>query len=93
MAVLLGGMSGTNRMIAKTKRNQTYLNKAIEWGMKYYRVSDARDKAYGEDNERLARTLERQAEKIFDKHQEYLEMLPKFEQKRVEAFIIDNYSK
>jgi len=90
MAVLLGAV---NVITAKTKKNQSNLNKAIDWGKKHFRISDARDRAYDDDNMRLARSLDRQAESSFDKYTTYLEMLPKAEQKKVDNYVLNNYNK
>jgi vacuolar-type H+-ATPase subunit B/Vma2 len=92
MSIFLGGIGAVNRMTAKTKRNQTALNKAIYWGMEYFKVSDERDRAYNNDNDRRGRALDIKSERTFDTYQKYLEMLPKAEQKKVEKYNIENYN-
>lgn len=84
MAVLLGAVNPLN---AKSKKNQSNLNKAILWGRKYNTLNDQRDIADGNGDERLYRKLNRQCEVAFDKHLEYLHELPKSEQKRVEKLV------
>jgi hypothetical protein len=92
MSVFLGGIGAVNRMTSKTKRNQSALNKAIKFGMQYFQLSDARDRAYDNENARLGRSLDKYAENAFDKYQTNLEMLPKAEQKKVEKYTIENYN-
>lgn len=83
----LGGITGTNELTAKTKANQSTLNKAIAWGRKYNAVVDAINRAEDADDERLARQLRNKEAEIFDRYLGYLDMLPKYERAKVEKLI------
>ena len=83
----LGGITGTNELTAKTKTNQSTLNKAIAWGRKYNAVVDAINLAEDAGDERQARLLRRKEEEIYDRYVNFLEELPKYEQRKVEKLI------
>jgi len=83
----LGGITGTNELTAKTRANQSTLNKAISWGRKYNQVVDAINLAEDAGDERKARLLRRKEEEIYDRYVNYLEELPKYEQRKVENLI------
>jgi|DEB19_MinimDraft_3_1074340.scaffolds.fasta_scaffold00312_22 hypothetical protein len=83
----LGGITGTNELTAKTRANQSTLNKAISWGRKYNQVVDAINLAEDAGDERKARLLRRKEEEIYDRYVNYLEELPKYEQRKVEKLI------
>jgi hypothetical protein len=90
MNTFLGGINGTStegKLTAITRANQSNVNKAVYWGQKYNVTSDARDRAYDNDNEKLGRQLDRQAEAAFNKHLDYMSELPKREQAKVEKFV------
>ncbi len=88
MAVFIGAVRGSsNKLTATTKKNQSNLNKAIQWGMKYNQLNDMRGRASDMGDERAYRKLDRQCETAFDKHLEYMVELPKKEQARVEKFV------
>ena len=63
------------------------MNKAISWGRKYNQVVDAINLAEDAGDERKARLLRRKEEEIYDRYVNYLEELPKYEQRKVEKLI------
>ena len=83
----LGGIIGTKELTAKTKVNQSNLNKAIYWGRKYNAVVDAQQRADDAGNEKEARRLSRLEENVYDKYVNYRDELPKYEQAKVEKLI------
>jgi hypothetical protein len=90
MATFLGGINGTsssNKLTAITKKNQTNVNKAIYWGMKYNEINDMRDRADDSGDMKAYRKFDRMAANAFDKHLEFMDSLPKGEQARVERFV------
>ena len=90
MATFLGGINGTsssNKLTAKSKKNQTIINKAIYWGMKYNEVNDMRDRADDAGDMKSYVKFDRMAANAFDKHLEFMSELPKTEQARVERFV------
>ena len=90
MNTFLGAInaSGTSpKLTAASKRNQTNLNKAIYWGMKYNQVNDLRDVADNNGDMKAYRKYDRMAENAFDKYLEYLDSLPKTERNRVERLV------
>jgi hypothetical protein len=76
-----------NKLTAKTKKNQTNLNKAVFHGMRYIVLNDLRDDADGQGDEKLVRKYDRMCAESFDKHLDYMNELPQYEQKRVELFL------
>jgi hypothetical protein len=90
MAIFLGGINGTgsaNKLTAITKANQTYVNKAVYWGMKYNELNDDRDRADDAGDMKSYVKFDRMAANAFDKHLEYMSELPKREQAKVEKFV------
>ena len=90
MATFLGGINGTsssNKLTAKSKKNQTIINKAIYCGMKYNEVNDMRDRADDAGDMKSYVKFDRMAANAFDKHLEFMDSLPKGEQARVERFV------
>ena len=91
MATFLGGIFGTSKptpqVTTKSRKNQTNVNKAIYWGMKYNQLNDLRDKADDIGDEKAYRKYDRQCEAAFDKHLDYMSELPKSEQKKVEKYV------
>ena len=69
---------------AITKKNQVTVNRAINWLIKYNTSNDLRDLAYNEYDTKAYRKYDRVCEKAFDKYLEYMEELPKREQKQIE---------
>tara|TARA_R110000744_G_scaffold40521_1_gene91943 strand:- start:2190 stop:2426 length:237 start_codon:yes stop_codon:yes gene_type:complete len=69
---------------AITKKNQPTVNKATSWLIKYNTANDLRDLADGNDDTKAFSKHNRTCEKAFDKYLEYMEELPKREQKQIE---------
>jgi hypothetical protein len=72
------------RIIAKTKKNQSNLNKAIEWGLKHNAANDMRNRADDNGDLKAYKAANKLCENTFEKYLDYLSELPKSEQKRVE---------
>lgn len=87
MAVFIGGIGSSNTMMAKKKQNQTNFKKAIYHGMRYNEIVNLAFRAGDMGDEKLQRKLERQQEMAFDKHLEFMNQLPKYEQARVEKIV------
>lgn len=64
-------------MEAINPKNQTTVNKAIQWLEKYNRADILRNVADGEGNEKEFNKHERECEKAFNKYLEYTSELPK----------------
>jgi len=73
-------------MEAKTKKNQSKVNKCIKALSKYDALNTLRDAAYDEGNDREVNKYNRLCENAFDKYLTYSDELPKYEQKRIEKF-------
>ena len=82
-------MRNTN-VIAINPKHQAKVNKAVQWEVKYELANDQRniveDNLYTEDQEsdKVWRKWNKQCEKAYDKYLEYMEELPKGEQKNIE---------
>jgi hypothetical protein len=70
-------------LIAKNKKNQSTMNKCIKALAKYYALNDLRDQADGEGDERAYKRYDRMCAVAFDKHIDYRDQLPKYEQERI----------
>jgi len=93
MSIFLGAVGATKKIVAKTKSNQSVLNKAVKFGMQYFDLKDAVKRAYNNDNARLGKELNLYKMFAFDKYEENLNILPSAEQKRVEKYVLENYKK
>lgn len=71
-------------MKALNPKNQSKLNKVVKALTRYNELNDARGVAENNDDERLERKLNRQCESAWDKYLEYMDELPKYQQKLVE---------
>ena len=80
-------MASKNIIVAKSKKNQSNINKAVEWGFKYDKANDLRDKADDNGDIKAFKAANRLCESSFDKHLDYMSEVPKTEQKRVENLI------
>jgi hypothetical protein len=76
-----------NKLTAITKKNQTNVNKAVFHGMRYIVLNDLRDDADNQGDEKLVRKYDRMCATSFDRHLDYMDQLPKREQKQVELFL------
>ena len=75
-------------MIAKTKKNQSMVNKCIKALSKYDALNTLRDAAYDEGNDKVVNKYNRLCENAFDKYLTYSYELPKYEQKRINIFLL-----
>lgn len=92
MSIFLGAVDATNRPLkAISSKNQKNIDKAIYYDHLYDNLNDERDRADNDGNERLKRQLDRKCEVAFDKYLDYLQALPKGEQKRVEKYLMNKY--
>jgi hypothetical protein len=73
-------------MKAKTKANQSNLNKAISWLSKYNAFNIQRDLVEDEqgDDTTAWRRINKKCEDSFDKYLDYCYYLPKYEVTRIE---------
>ena len=71
-------------MKAKTITNQSLLNRVVKALVKYNALNNLRDIADNDGDEKLFNKLDKQCENSWDKYQELLQELPKYEQKRIE---------
>ena len=71
---------------AVNKKNQSLVNKATTWLSKYHSCNDARDiisNLIGEEGREWDKINDK-CESIWDKYEEYLDELPKYEIKNIE---------
>ncbi len=74
-------------------KHQKLVNKVVSWNTKYEQANTQRDLAYDnteceyEEDDKVWRKWNKVCESTFDKYLEYLEMLPKGEQKNIEKQI------
>ena len=87
MAVFIGAVRGSNPLTARTKKNQTNINKAVYWGKRYEELVNLGYNAENNDDFKLQRKYERKQEDAWNKFVDYFNELPKSEQKRVEKFV------
>jgi len=73
-------------MIAKIKKNQANLNKAIQWLTKYNAFNEQRDIIESEqESETTAwRRVNKKCEDSFDRYLDYCDELPRYEVKLIE---------
>ena len=71
-------------MEAINPKNQTTVNKAIQWLEKYNRADILRNVADGEGNEKAFNKHDMECEKSFNKYLEYISELPKNQVKAIE---------
>jgi hypothetical protein len=71
-------------IIAKLKKNQSTINKAMSWLEKHDTANSERDKA--DDEGKKVSAIERRCEQTFDNYLHYLSLLPKYEQTRIENY-------
>lgn len=72
------------KLVAKIKKNQSALNKAIQWLEKYNIANDRRDDADVDGNIKIYNKYDRVCEKAFDKYLDWCNELPKYEISRIE---------
>lgn len=68
---------------AISPKNQSNLNKAIQWLEKYNKANDLRNMSDDEGNEKLFIKHEKACEHSYNKFLEYMEELPKSQQNKV----------
>ena len=75
---------------AKNPKHQSLVNRAVQWDTKYELANTERELASNntecdyEEEDKLWRKWDKQCEKAYDKFLEYMEELPKGEQKNIE---------
>ena len=74
-------------MIAKTKKNQPIVNRCIKALQKYYAINTLRDAADNDGNDKEVKKYDRQCEEVYSRYLEYLQTLPKYEQKIIDKLI------
>jgi hypothetical protein len=72
-------------MESTIKKNKSVFNKCIKALIKYNALNDERDHADNEGNEKLVNRLNTKCSNAFDKYMDYLQELPKYEQKRIQS--------
>jgi hypothetical protein len=72
---------------AINKRNQTLVNKATKWLVRYNEANDLRDKADNSGDERTFKKLEKVCEKAFNEYLEVCLELPKREIAQIEKLL------
>lgn len=70
-------------MTAVNSKYQSTVNKAVAWLEKYNTNNDLREHADNIGDERMYKKYDRLCEKQFDKFLEYMDELPKREQKQI----------
>ena len=84
--VLIGAVKadGFTSISKKHKANAT---KAIYWGMSYNKLSDLKNEAEGKGLNNAAIKFDREAEAAFNKHLDFMSLLPKRDQAIVEKSV------
>ena len=72
------------KIIAKNKKNQSQVNKAVKFLMRYNENNDLRDKADGDGDEKLYNKFDRICEVAYDNYLEAISELPQTEIKAIE---------
>jgi hypothetical protein len=72
------------KIIAKNKKNQSAVNKAVKFLMRYNENNDLRDKADGDGDEKLYNKFDRICEVAYDNYLEAISELPQTEIKAIE---------
>jgi len=75
-------------IIAITKKNQSLVNRAAKWMVKYNELNDLRNAADDADNVKEYRKLDRQCENAYDKYLDYASELPKREVNQIEKILL-----
>ena len=85
----VGGIGKKHIGATKKKKNPHASNKkkAIQWGQKYNEAVNQWSVADGYDDEKGRRKYAKMEENAWEKYNEYLEQLPKYEQKDVEKIV------
>jgi hypothetical protein len=71
-------------MKAINPKNQSLVNKAISWLVKYERYNDLRDIADGDGDDKAYKAADKLCQNSWDKYLGYMEELPKNQQKAIE---------
>jgi hypothetical protein len=74
-------------MEAKTKKNQSKVNKCIKALQRYYALNTLRDIADNDGNEKEVKKYDRQCEEVYSRYLDCLQVLPKYEQKIIDKLI------
>lgn len=72
------------KIIAKNKKNQSAVNKAVKFLIRYNENNDLRDKADGEGDEKLYAKFDRICEVAYDNYLDAISELPQTEIKAIE---------
>ena len=72
------------KIIAKNKKNQSAVNKAVKFLIRYNENNDLRDKADGNGDEKLYAKFDRICELAYDNYLEAISELPKTEINAIE---------
>ena len=72
------------KIIAKNKKNQSQVNKAVKFLIRYNENNDLRDKADGDGDEKLYNKFDRICEVAYDNYLEAISELPQTEIKAIE---------
>lgn len=70
-------------MEAINPKNQSLVNKALQWLKKYNDADNLRNNADGEGDEKAYRKYDRECERAFDKFLEYMSEMPKNQQSAI----------
>ena len=70
-------------MQAKSNKNKSTFNKAINWLIKYNEANKLREIAEGNGDEKEYEKHTRKCENLYDKFSEFLYELPQYEQNRI----------
>ena len=74
-------------LIAINPKNQSKVNRAISWAMKYDLANDQRTIAEDNDDDKAFNKLDRQCDKAFEKFYDLMDELPKGQRKAIEKIL------
>lgn len=84
--VMIGAVKA-RKFIADSKKHEKNFTKAVYYGMEYNKLVDLKNQAEGAELYNAANKFDKQAEAAFNKHLEYMDLLPKKEKSKVEKTV------
>jgi hypothetical protein len=84
--IMIGSVKA-NSFSAISKKHKDHATKALYFGTRYNKLTDLKNEAEGKGLNNAARKFDREAEAAFNKHLEFMSLLPKKDQAIVEKSV------
>lgn len=84
--VFIGAIKSNSFSSISTK-HKANATKALYWGTRYNKLTDIKNEAEGKGLDNAARKFDKEAEAAFNKHLEFMSLLPKKDQAIVEKSV------